>query len=434
MKTYKEFIFEGYDFDSETKTLNLNYSFDGEFHFIEKLQFQFDFLPEIDQQLLDNALFGLFVTAGVSYYKAYAAPRIRFKGRGLTKFQAEFFSKLYRQGLGEFLVRNQLSPDKLASFEPDERATSHAVEVATSGVLVPIGGGKDSLVTVETLKQSDLDLTTWTVGHADQLQPLIKKIGLPHFQVERTLAPELLKVNGEDAYNGHIPISAYFAFLATLTGVLTRKQDIVLSNEASAGEGNLDYEGIQVNHQYSKTMEFEQDFQEYLKQEVSPSIRYFSFLRPLSELRISEVFSKRWLDQYVGYFSSCNRNFVLGHGPGMSWCGECPKCAFTYLILAPFMPKSKLMQVFGDRNLFESPKLERTYRELLGIEGHKPFDCVGEIRECRQAVVMARATGEYPELNQFEFPPFKYDYQELREHRMPEEYYQKLTRSLDRSL
>ncbi len=291
-------------------------------------------------------------------------------------------------------------------------------------MIVPIGGGKDSLTTAGILASSNQQFTSWTINHAEQLKPQIDQIGKSHLQVERTLDSKLKDLNAKGAYNGHVPISAYLAFASVVSAILTGNRHIALSNESSAGEGNLDYQEISVNHQYSKTLEFERDFQEYVRLNISPDIHYFSFLRPLSELRIAELFTTNWLEQYQGTFSSCNRNFSLSHKEGLTWCGECPKCAFVYLIFAPFAPKVDLMELFNGENLFEKPDLDHTYRELLGIEGHKPFECVGEIQECREAMVMARGTGNYPELERFEFPDPEYDYKHLSVHAMPEEYYQ----------
>lgn len=422
MKQYRQFIFESYDFNAAAKRLDLNYSFDGELKFTERLAFNFDFVPEIDPQLLDNALFGLFLIAGTSYYKAYLAPEMVVRPRELTPSQAVFFNKLYRQGYGEYFAVNQLSPDRLALFEGSESSKSIAVEAPDlDGLIVPLGGGKDSLTTVGILRDHRHSFVTWTVNHLGQVQPQLDKIGSTHLHIERTIAPELIQANHEGAYNGHIPLSAYLAFSSVLTAILTGKRDIAVSNESSAGEANLDYQGIAANHQYSKTLEFERDFQQYVIENISPSVRYFSFMRPFSELRIAEIFCARWLNEYDGLFSSCNRNFKLGHGSQMSWCGECAKCAFVFLIFAPFLSRKRLIELFG-KNLFADPKLERTYEELLGIQGHKPFDCVGEIKECREAVVLARQKGEWPELDQYKFPELELDWRAMGESSMPNEY------------
>jgi hypothetical protein len=426
MPAYQRFSFVDYRFDAAQQQLELHYGLDGgsaeALHFTETYRFPFKYV-DYDPAALEAACFGLFMMAGISYYKTYLPPQIEIRKGQLTAAQAEFFEQVYRQGLGELYAVNQILPPERIGFPVAEGAAAGSpAETPTDGVLLPLGGGKDSLVSVELLRAAKIDFATWTMAHSDLLEPLIQRIAAPHLAAERVLDPQLAQLNRAGAHNGHVPFSAILAFAATISAILAGRRDLVLSNEASAGEANLEYHGLQANHQYSKTLEFERLFQDYLATQITPSVRYFSLLRPVSELRIAELFCNRWLGKYQGVFTSCNRNFKQGNTNPLKWCGECPKCAFVFLIFAPFLPKANLTGLFGGQNLFTKPDLEPTYRELLGIQGHKPFDCVGEIRECREAVVMARATGEYPELDRFEFPAFSYDYKKLGEHAMPQSY------------
>jgi hypothetical protein len=79
-------------------------------------------------------------------------------------------------------------------------------------------------------------------------------------------------------------------------------------------------------------------------------------------------------------FSSCNRNFRLSGHDGTLWCGECPKCHFVFLMFAPVMDKARLLGIFG-QNLLDEPRHEASFRELCGLAGQKPWECVGEILE-----------------------------------------------------
>ncbi|MBW3537980.1 endonuclease domain-containing protein [Candidatus Parcubacteria bacterium] len=418
IERYETFIFEKYHFDADQKVLELHYSFDERVYFTEKFEFGFDFVP-YNPEALNKALFGLFVMAGVSYYKAALPPKIVLKQGSLSAQQARFFSQTYRLGLGEFFYRNQLDPNIPIEFPVAGADTAEPVEVrGLEGNLVPIGGGKDSIVTAELLREAGVDFATWNVGDDELLRPLVKRLGQPHYQVKRTVDRELVRLNAAGALNGHVPVSAILAFLAVGCAILTGRQNVVASEEWSAGEGNLVYRGAPINHQYSKSLAFEQNFQSYLKEFISPSIQYFSLLRPLSELKIAEVFCRRYLDRYKGVFSSCNRNFRFTQRQPFGWCGRCPKCAFVYLIFAPFAPKEALVRLFGCK-LFESADLDQTYAELLGLRGHKPFECVGETLECRQAVVMAAATGRYPELGRYRFEPPGFDYNQRHAAAMP---------------
>jgi UDP-N-acetyl-alpha-D-muramoyl-L-alanyl-L-glutamate epimerase len=406
---YQAFSFDGYDFDPSSKKLELNYSLDDQVHFTETYRFNFDFTT-YNAAALDRAIFGLLMMAGVSYYKSALPPQIKLKTGLLTPDQASFFEQTYRYGLGEFFFQNNLDPNMPINFPVDTQAKAVAGEIeGLDGSLVPVGGGKDSIVTAELLLGAGKDFAAWRVGDSGQLQDVLDQLGRPHFEVRRTVSPELLKMNSEGALNGHVPITAILSFLAVVCAILSGRKNVIFSNEWSAGEGNTVYKGVEINHQYSKSFAFEQAFQAYLEQNISPSLQYFSLLRPLSELKIAEIFCTRYLETYVGKFSSCNRNFHLESHQTLNWCGKCSKCAFVFLIFAPFVPKKQLTELFGGRNLFKDPELTATFNELLGLSGQKPFECVGEINECRQALLMAHETGDYPELAQYHVPDPQFD-------------------------
>ncbi|HEU4966305.1 MAG TPA: hypothetical protein VFT53_02380 [Candidatus Saccharimonadales bacterium] len=419
---YKQFIFEDYRFDTTTRTLSLHYSFDGAVSFTESFRFDFDFAA-YDPALLDRACQTLFFLAGVSYYKAYLAPELVIKKGAVDPETAAFFSATYERGLGEFFYVNQLDPRTKITFP----ATIGALEPIHSqqksdGLLIGIGGGKDSLVSVELLRDKIDNLATWSLNHRPQLTPLVERIGLPHYWVERTFDTSLLEHNKQGAYNGHIPISAILAAVGCIVAILSGRRDVVVSNEQSANEPTLTYQGLAINHQYSKSQAFEQAFQAHIARTLGDHVRYYSLLRPLSELRIAECFAHIGYDKYADVFSSCNRAFTFDQHH-MFWDGTCPKCAFIFLALTPFIPRATLEKLFSGKNLLLTPVLQPTYRQLLGIEGDKPLECVGEVKESRAAMHAAQRL--YPELTQqyrFELPD-SYDYTALGTHHMPPEIY-----------
>jgi len=426
---YKQFTFEEYTFDASSRILTLRYSLDQTIKFHETFRFDFDFVA-YDEVLLDRACQNLFFMAGVSYYKTYLAPEIVIAKGSMDDEMAGFFSKTYQRGLGEFFFVNKLDPHLPITFPASTISTTPPqVRQSAGGMLVGIGGGKDSLVSVELLRSQSERLATWCVGHRPQLTPLVERIGLPHYWVERQWDRSLLEHNARGALNGHIPISAILACVGTVVAILSGYQDVVVSNEQSANEPTLHYNGVAINHQYSKSQEFEQDFQTFLAHTLGTNVRYYSLLRPLSELRIAEVFALHSFDTYHDVFSSCNRAFTHD-STRIFWDGTCPKCAFVFLALTPFMPREKLEALFSGKNLLKTPGLEPTYRQLLGIEGDKPLECVGEIKEARAAMRFAQQT--YPELAGtylFELPP-DYDYKTLASHHMPPEIYGRFTQSL----
>lgn len=416
---YTQFIFEHYDFNPVNKTLSLHYSLDGELQFLETFTFDFEYV-EYDEQVLDRALQAVFFMAGVSYYKTYIPPEIVVKQGELDQQSAAFFSKTWQRGLGEFFYLNKLDPTTPITFPVTNNDKLDSLHSTTEGTLIGVGGGKDSLVSIEILRNAIPHTTTWALGHRHLLEPLVERIGLPHYSVDRTWDRTLLELKDQGALNGHIPISAIFACVGTVAAILTGKRDVVVSNEQSANEPTLEYQGVQINHQYSKSQEFEQDFQKYLAHNFGDSIRYYSFLRPFSEVFVGELFAKIGFEKYKDVFSSCNRAFVHT-SEKMGWCGHCPKCAFVFMILTPFISREKLEALWGGKNLLLSPELEPLYRQLLGIEGDKPLECIGEIKESRAA--MRLASEIYPELKEkYQFYlPDDYDYRAQGSDEMPKE-------------
>lgn len=420
MSKYRQFIFTDYRFDPDSGIVELHYSLDDKVHFTETYRFKCQFTDNYDSAQLDRAIQSLFFLAGVSYYKTYIPQEIAIKKGELDAEQAAFFSKTYQRGLGEFWYVNKLDPRTPVTFPTTLSSPVKPLQPLkqSSGMLTAIGGGKDSLVTIELLRKASNDITTWSLDHQAQYEPLVNRIGLPHTWVEREWDRQLLELNSKDAMNGHVPISGIFACVGVIVAILTGKRDVVMSNEQSANEPNLEYRGVAINHQYSKSQEFERDFQDYLAHCFGDSIRYYSFLRPFSEVRITELFAESAFDTYKDVFSSCNRAFVhTSHS--MSWCGQCSKCAFIFMALTPFLPAEEVQAIWGGKNLLLDPTLEPTYRQLLGIAGNKPLDCVGEVKESREAMLLASRV--YPELRdkyQFELPA-GYSYRDQGGDEMP---------------
>jgi UDP-N-acetyl-alpha-D-muramoyl-L-alanyl-L-glutamate epimerase len=265
MNRYKQFIFNSYHFNIDSKTLDLHYSFDDNINLTETYHFDFDFV-DYDPPVLDRACQLLFFMAGVSYYKKFIPHEIVVRRGSLDPFLAKFFSKTYERGLGEFWFVNKLDPRTPVTFPVSVDAVTALQSTKTGkGPLVGIGGGKDSLVSVELLRDQVPDMATWSVSHKQQLAPLIERIGLPHYWVERTWDRQLLDLRDQGGLSGHVPISGILACAGIVTAILAGKQDVVVSNEQSANEPDFVYQGVPINHQYSKSQEFEYDFQQVLK-------------------------------------------------------------------------------------------------------------------------------------------------------------------------
>jgi hypothetical protein len=235
---------------------------------------------------------------------------------------------------------------------------------------------------------------TW-IGNSPLIRACAERTGLPTLNITRALAPELFAFNREGALNGHIPVTAVNSAILMLAALLTGHGSVVFSNEHSASYGSRIPGTGEVNHQWSKGWDFERDFAALVRAQVAADVDYVSLLRPFSELAVARQFAR--LDHYDAHFSSCNRNFhLLGEKPTQRWCGQCPKCHFVFLALAPFMPKPRLLGIFG-RNLLDDAALAAEYDALLEIEGHKPFECVGEGRESRAAMAALAASPAWRE-------------------------------------
>lgn len=348
---------------------------------------------KLPEAFVSRMLEDLHLVLGVSYYKLFCPPKLEGYP-ALTQRQADFWNTLYLKGLGEFLYRNNLPPSKIAQFtaHTEVQHTPSQLEVSERNVLVGIGGGKDSIVSLELLR--DYDRTGFVVetGKGHEITDEVGKIaGVPLLKIRRALDPKLMKgVTG--SYGGHVPVSAIYAFLGLFEAALNGDAYFVVSNEHSSNFGNVVHEGLEVNHKWSGSVEFETLMQAYVREHLTTSIHYFSLTRPFYELRVVKMFTDHG-EKYFHAFSSCNRNFSHRyHTPEKKWCGECPKCAFGFLMLAAFLPKDTVVNIFN-KDLFEDEALLPLYKDLLGYGTLKPFDCVGTFEESRVALQMAQGNG-----------------------------------------
>jgi len=345
---------------------------------------------------VEQALRLLHLVAGVSYYKAAVPPQIRIDGYPIDEATAALMEQVYLNGLGEFAYRNGLDLRGRIRFPRDGAATGQAPAAGLpERALVAIGGGKDSLVSIEALRAAGVEQTVAWIGGSQLIRTCAERTGLATLNIGRALAPALFEINRQGAYNGHIPVTAVNSAILVLAAVLAGAGQVVFSNERSASYGSLIPGTGEVNHQWSKGWAFEQAFGAHVERVVAADLRYYSLLRPLSELAVARQFART--DRYDAHFSSCNRNFhILGEKPAQRWCGLCPKCHFVFLALAPFMPKTRLVRIFG-RNLLDDASQAAGFDALLEYRDHKPFECVGEGRESRAAMAQLADRAEWRE-------------------------------------
>lgn len=362
--------------------LKFNFSLANEVYFTPSMfipirEFYQTQLP--DRSTLELFAFHIGMVELISYWKAACPPKVIIEPFALTDEQVTWWKHVYFQGLGEFFYLNSIDAteaDFMQIVASDKPMPDPAALPLSEKIIVPVGGGKDSVVSLELLKQMHQPLIPFIVNPRGASTGCTRIAGFGPEKtaiVERTLDPKLLTLNAQGFLNGHTPFSALLAFVSSFVAVLSGARHIALSNESSANEATV--ADVDVNHQYSKSIEFEADYRNYSQRWLHPQLNYFSLLRPLNELQIVQLFSK--YPAYFQTFKSCNAGSKTD-----SWCCNCPKCLFAYLMLSAFLPETQVVRIFGE-NLLSKSSLKPLLDELLGLTDAKPFECVGTIDEVR---------------------------------------------------
>lgn len=392
-KAHPEFIYREFSVDYTGDRIILGFSFsigdDYDFHpkaIINTGSLAGNLKSGIDalRPLIDNLAFQIGLVEMISYWKATCSPIVRILPSSLSTEQETWWRKLFYHGLGEFRYLNSIlvEQDNFVEFRSEGTTRFSALPVRMDdSFLVPIGGGKDSAVTLSLLTKNGNTIMPLIMNPRGATIDSIRAAGFEMDQVltiERSIDPVLLSLNDKGFLNGHTPFSAMLAFYTLLCSAVTGYRNIVLSNESSANESTIP--GTSINHQYSKSVEFEGDLRQYYAAYLSESFNYFSLLRPLSELQIARIFSG--LTDYHDVFRSCNAG-----SKDNVWCGKCPKCLFTHIMLSAFTGIAEADRIIG-RSMLDDTNLVNTFDELAGYTDVKPFECVGTTLEVKQALGM----------------------------------------------
>jgi hypothetical protein len=434
--SYNEFVFEDYRYDPAESSLSLCYGYPGGPRFEEQLIF--DFVPRqlspAAGEVLDRIFRLILLLSGVSYYKAFIPKVLTCRAFELDERTAEFLQKFYEKGLAEFAFRNGVSLRGHLRFQSSSAPAPTPITVdLPRRTCVPVGGGKDSIVTIECLRQGGEPPMLFSLGDAEPIAACIAAAKLPFMRVYRRLDAGLLQLNEAGALNGHVPITGILSAIALAGAVMSGCNALAMSNEHSASAPNLSLDSGEINHQYSKSFEYERDFAQYVEDFISPSIRYFSLLRPLSEIEIARRFAK--YREYFGVFRSCNTAFRQAReARGRHWCCNCPKCRFVFLALSPFVAKPDLIEIFGC-NLLDDEIQRDGFAELCGLRAIKPFECVGETHESASVMsyladhpgwrddrVVRRLNEEFPSLRHRGPAEFRALFEVRHPHRVPAPY------------
>jgi len=339
----------------------------------------------------------LFLLTGVSYYKAGAPPVIDLGRTALTGTELRWLREYYLEGLGEFGYRNGLDLSDLKIEAPVlVREAPVGYRPADRRPLVPFGGGVDSIVSVELIRKRADDAALFVVNRPgdrfDAIEEPARVTGLPVVRADREIDEQVLRSVELGFLNGHVPVTGIISAIAVLAAVLEGRDAVVMSNEWSASQATLEVDGRMINHQYSKSEAFEAGFREVIAESMGPELEYFSLLRSMTEVWIAERFAE--LPQYFDHFRSCNRAFRIDPARRYDhWCGECDKCAFIDLVLAPYLDEPTLRRVFSQGGEpLAKPELTDMFRTLLALTPDaKPWECVGDVAESRVAARMAAA-------------------------------------------
>lgn len=397
MKKYQTFCYEKYSYKKVGKNLHIDFLFtNDEIKFKPKIIIENVSLVKKNKKVLDNLVFNLGMIEMFSYWKATCSPEIVVKAGELSKYQERWWEKLLINGMGQFFYENKI---KKTSFKVTSKEKSDFKKGKVSGgeVMIPIGGGKDSAVTLNIFK--NICPACFALNPDKTIKEIFKVSKNKEMIIsKRKIENNLLEMNKAGFYNGHTPFVGYLSFLSILVAYLFNKKYIAFSNEDSANEENVIWEGRKINHQYSKTYEFEKDFRNYSSKYLMENVEYFSALRMLYEIQIALIFSH--MKNYHNVFLSCNVANKTNSGTIKKtgkWCNNCSKCLFVYLILCPFLSKEELYNIFGG-DLLENKKLLPILKELIGEKKVKPFECVGTRKEALVALYLCSKKEENPYL------------------------------------
>lgn len=386
---YPTFIYHDYKISEDETTIKL--TFDFEIVGLEHFAPTFTLKKRTDQifsnyQQVDDAAFYLGMVELISYWKITCSPLVIIACHALDDYQIAWFKKLYFKGLGEFFYVNGIDTEMTTfmNIKADAQRINNlkTYDLSVKGNIICVGGGKDSFVTLDLLSEEYEDNHALVINKVQSALHSAIKAGYDNDKLinpQRTLDPRMLELNKQGFLNGHTPFSAMVAFASYFIALIYQKQYICLSNEASANESTI--KGEDVNHQYSKSYEFELDFKNFVERYLDPKITYFSLLRCMSEMQITRYFAK--LKAYHTTFKSCN----VGSKQEI-WCNNCAKCLFVYIMLSAHLNDKELDDIFHE-DLLQKESLLKIFDELCGIDENKPFECVGTRDEVNTAICLA---------------------------------------------
>ena len=391
MQQFNTFYIHSSEYFPNQNLVVFHYSFDKKEYFHEEIH-----LPENHKiiweelNIVKNILFHVSIAFGISYYKLFPTQKIIVDSWKLDIDQKDYWKDFYIQWLWEFFYTNQIDFTQLCNFESIWAILNADIDFSFSEkYLLPIGGWKDSIVSSIILEEQKIESTPFIFWKMDYIKEWFLKIyGQDALLITRQIDPKLFEMNTEWYYNGHVPITWLISYFMTLICYLYDYKYIIFSNEKSANIWNTTLWELEINHQYSKSLDFENKISHYISKHISSEIQYNSILRDKYEIEIAKIFAEKW-KKYFSVFSSCNTNFSMTKHSSNRWCNTCPKCLFVYIILRPFLTHDETLEIFSEE-LYSRKDLLPLFKEIVWLSGIKPFECVWEIEEAQLWVYLSR--------------------------------------------
>ena len=384
MQQFKVFYIHEASYSLEQNTISLHYSFDNSEYFTEQVSLTTHFKVKNNKDsIIKNFLFHISLAFGISYYKLCPTKEIVITSWIIDSQQEIFWKDFYIQWLWEFFYTNNIDFSDLCNFSSQAKRRHEKEKFSLSqNSLLPIWWGKDSIVSSLLLEKEWANPTPFIFWKLDVIkQDFLEIYKKNPLIITRSLDPKLFDMNKQWYYNGHVPITWLISFFMTLVCYLYDYKYIYFSNEKSANTWNTLYKGVEINHQYSKSQDFETKISHYIFEHISEDISYSSILREYYEIEIAKIFAEKW-KKYFKVFSSCNKNFSIQKVSPKRWCNNCPKCLFVYIILRSFLTHEETTEIFGEE-LYERDNLQNLFSEIVWISGIKPFECVWEVEEAQ---------------------------------------------------
>lgn len=386
-KKYPKFYFHGVDIVESNDTLEVYFDYE----IVGLTTFRPSYtLPKPEGRFFANTLavkeaaFSMGMMELVKYWKLTCSPEVVIEGNALSEEQMDWWKYLYYCLLDEFFEVNEIKvgPKTFMSIKCEgEALEGDELDQVFKGNLVPVGGGKDSYVSLEILKDQKEDNHCFIINEFKAALEAVEVTGYKDrlALVHRNKDPKLAELNEKGYLKGYVPMSAIIAFAAVLQSLLLGKKCICMSIESN--ESEFTRRGKKIRHQYTKDYQFEKDFNAYVNKYITKEVTYFSLLRPITELQIVSIFVT--LKDYLPVFKSCAAAQDKGE-----WCGRCARCLHVYMELSAFLQDKELIKIFGS-NLLEDPAMAALMHELTGMDDNHPYDCQGSRDEINTAIAMA---------------------------------------------